>query len=106
MSVLIEPCEELESRGRSLGSGSGDNAMKRGPSVAGDFELLFLELVDVPLLLPNRFVSVRAIVLLGVGGGCGCGCGWGPGLGCDFGGDGCSRLYVGMLAIGGGLFVL
>jgi len=71
MSVLIELCEELFGRGISCGSGSGDNAMKRGPSVAGVFELLFLELVDMPLLLLNKFVSVREIVLLGVGGGCG-----------------------------------
>lgn len=43
---------------------------------------------------------MRAIVLVGVGGGCRLG------LGCDLDSGGCSRLLIGMLAIGGGRFDL
>jgi len=74
--------------------------MNRGPSVAGVLGTLFLELVDWPPFLLNRLVSVRAIVLLGVGDGCKLG------LGCGFWESGCAKLFVGMLAMGGGRFDL
>lgn len=95
ISVVIELCAELSRRYASCGSGSGDRASKRGPSVAGAFDCPF----EGALFLPNKLVKVRVSVLVGVGGG------WAGTTIADLGPWSASRLE-GMFAMGGGRFDL
>jgi len=68
--VLVSKAVRAESpsRGTSCGSGSRDNAVRRGPSVADGFDVLLLDFVDCPCLRPNKLVSARAKEAPGVEG--------------------------------------